>query len=815
MDSISAMWLINTATLERIEIKEHDKIPPYAVLSHTWCQDDDKDPYTEVRNLPSAKQGRGFGKVRNACARALQAHKLEWLWADSLCIDRTSDVELSNSINSISSLLRNCAVCLTYLEDIYLSSSWEELLPTCRWVQRSWTLMELIAPRHIFFYDHNWCPLGSKTSLNTKLSQITGVDCAVLDDPDRLVDYSVGRKMSWAAKRSAYRSEDVAYSLLGLFGVRLTVRYGEGKRAFTRLQEEIMKTTCDGSLLAWTSKDTQHYRGLLARSPAEFDHFALWQDVSPFGLPFEFEFCSTGLFIRATFGREDTGELVLGICETTRAYHGEYQPGILLRLWDGAYVRAHPQQLQAWTDLGGNVTQNIRARREIDATTSALIELAVSPTHSHSPEPIIATGTNSHARLDASWEHITQVNSKSFDKLRHDKYSASDDLKQAWSIIGAPDSGNESIPRARVDQAIGQDFGSRDADLEQNGLMNQESEDYGSSSLSSACSSPAASNHETYESYLFESASSDTPTITEELDGRFADIRKDLVTAAFNQFCRQIASNSLFTKRSGESVPAESSKRIRLEDAVVHCNTDKHIDLDSYGSVFIETPWSRCHILACPFYMINPVNHFDCMARTDLRTIKQLKQHLWTVHIQRQYCPICGSTFDLSSDRENHIRQSECETQDFTVPEGMTEMQLRQLAKRAKPGTSETSQWLSIWHIVTSADGPNTALEKSPVPYLTSEQELIVSALRDFWLLQGQVVMAVFLEGVGLRGYNVENEERNLNTLYQLVLNDMIDQLLLAILPIDRMDGWRASGDEGSVVRDALQQLREFWYRAR
>ena len=48
--------------------------------------------------------------------------------------------------------------------------------------------------------------------------------------------------------------------------------YGEGDKAFVRLQQEIMKDSDDHSLFAWmdpTAQDTA-YSGLLARSPGLF-----------------------------------------------------------------------------------------------------------------------------------------------------------------------------------------------------------------------------------------------------------------------------------------------------------------------------------------------------------------------------------------------------------------------------------------------------------------------------------------------------------------------------------------------------------------
>jgi len=46
--------------------------------------------------------------------------------------------------------------------------------------------------------------------------------------------------MLWAAKRTAKRKEDEAYSLFGIFGLHMPLIYGEGREnAFIRLEREI------------------------------------------------------------------------------------------------------------------------------------------------------------------------------------------------------------------------------------------------------------------------------------------------------------------------------------------------------------------------------------------------------------------------------------------------------------------------------------------------------------------------------------------------------------------------------------------------
>lgn len=61
----------------------------------------------------------------------------------------------------------------------------------------------------------------------------------------------MAKRFAWASERKTTRIEDEAYSLLGLFSINMPLLYGEGQRAFTRLQEEIIRTQTDLSILAW------------------------------------------------------------------------------------------------------------------------------------------------------------------------------------------------------------------------------------------------------------------------------------------------------------------------------------------------------------------------------------------------------------------------------------------------------------------------------------------------------------------------------------------------------------------------------------
>ncbi len=89
-------------------------------------------------------------------------------------------------------------------------------------------------------------------SLSRLLAEITGIDEKYLLTLEGIHGASIAQRMSWASNRTTTRSEDIAYCLLGLFSLNLNLIYGEGSKAFIRLQEEIIKVSDDHSIFAWT-----------------------------------------------------------------------------------------------------------------------------------------------------------------------------------------------------------------------------------------------------------------------------------------------------------------------------------------------------------------------------------------------------------------------------------------------------------------------------------------------------------------------------------------------------------------------------------
>ncbi|KAF5542787.1 beta transducin [Fusarium napiforme] len=255
------MRLVNTKTIQ-LEFLADDNVPDYAILSHTWEQE---EVLFQDMGRDSAKSKKGYAKLESCC-RVARENGFEYIWDDTCCIDKTSSAELSEAINSMYRYYQEASICYGYLADISTVSE----IPDSRWFTRGWTLQELIAPSSMIFFDKDWNELGTKISLVQVLSQRTSIPESILCDSEELEATSIAQRMSWAADRVTTRKEDRAYSLMGIFGINMPLLYGEGDKAFYRLQEEIMRVSDDHSLFAWKAIGVRG--GLLAPTPAAFKH---------------------------------------------------------------------------------------------------------------------------------------------------------------------------------------------------------------------------------------------------------------------------------------------------------------------------------------------------------------------------------------------------------------------------------------------------------------------------------------------------------------------------------------------------------------
>jgi hypothetical protein len=139
---------------------------------------------------------------------------------------------------------RDATKCYVYLQDVSRPRNYSAGGSTEDWVwfRRGWTLQELIAPASVDFFCKEGELLGNKASLEQDICGVIGIPASALQGSP-LSDFSVAKRMSWAASRNTLRQEDKAYSLLGIFGIYLPLIYGKGKEnAFRRLKKKIQKS---------------------------------------------------------------------------------------------------------------------------------------------------------------------------------------------------------------------------------------------------------------------------------------------------------------------------------------------------------------------------------------------------------------------------------------------------------------------------------------------------------------------------------------------------------------------------------------------
>ncbi|EIW61724.1 HET-domain-containing protein [Trametes versicolor FP-101664 SS1] len=269
----------------------------YAILSHVWEQPEQS--FQEIRQLQYEGASLHDPRICDKILGAINAARLlgfYWIWIDTCCIDKTSSAGLEEAINSMFRWYAQAGVCIAYLADVPSDCTVDEPRSAFRWsnwFRRGWTLQELIAPQVLVFMSSDWTPLGTKAALCYLLEEITSIDAAILTFRRPLQQVSVANRMSWTSGRTTSRVEDEAYSLMGIFDITMSTIYGEGREAFRRLQEEIMKRNPDHTLFAWgrvmLGTETPmtplvHRRNstssLFAPSPSAFWHSACLASIS-------------------------------------------------------------------------------------------------------------------------------------------------------------------------------------------------------------------------------------------------------------------------------------------------------------------------------------------------------------------------------------------------------------------------------------------------------------------------------------------------------------------------------------------------------
>ncbi|OAX34889.1 hypothetical protein K503DRAFT_723777 [Rhizopogon vinicolor AM-OR11-026] len=219
----------------------------YAILSHRWGESEPTFQDLRSRNCEVG----GYKKLLEFCMKAKE-YSCEFAWSDTCCINKESSSDLDEAIRSMYRWYRDAYICIVHLTQ----SESSETLGIDEWFIRGWTLQELLAPLRMKFYGPSWTPLTPNENDKDDATFVFALSRVTKIPPNDLCDFLPGpnrawEKMTWAVNRKTTRVEDLAYSLIGIFDISMTIAYGEGDRAFKRFMAELIQNCKEWQILMW------------------------------------------------------------------------------------------------------------------------------------------------------------------------------------------------------------------------------------------------------------------------------------------------------------------------------------------------------------------------------------------------------------------------------------------------------------------------------------------------------------------------------------------------------------------------------------
>ena len=241
--------------------REVAKYYRYATFSHTW--EDNEPLFEDVIHIVVYDLEESFthDKLQMFCKIARDAG-FHWAWSDTCCINKSDHIVLQEALVAMFKWYEGSDLTIVFLRGVRSPSRYRDLMRSI-WNTRAWTLLEYHASKVVRFYTEDWtlymnldvpnhkdCPeiiLEMKEAINANVSVQTlkalrpGLE-------------GIREKLCLASQRETTLVEDAAYSLLGIFCVSLPIVYGEGDHALGRLLAQLLTSSGDTSILAWTGK---------------------------------------------------------------------------------------------------------------------------------------------------------------------------------------------------------------------------------------------------------------------------------------------------------------------------------------------------------------------------------------------------------------------------------------------------------------------------------------------------------------------------------------------------------------------------------
>ncbi|KAF8548910.1 hypothetical protein OG21DRAFT_1500722 [Imleria badia] len=231
----------------------------YATFSHKWK---DNEPLFEkvihicVHDL---EESLTHDKLKMFC-KIVRDAGLHWAWSDTCCINKADPSVLQEGLVSMFQWYQTSTMTVVLLCDVCSPSRLGDLVRSI-WNTRAWTFQEYHASKVVRFYNRDWTLYRNLDIPNHKespeiiseMEEATGVSAqALMALRPGLED--IREKLRLASTRQTTRIEDAAYSLLGIFSLSSPVVYGEGDKALGRLLAQLLMSSGDTSILAWTGR---------------------------------------------------------------------------------------------------------------------------------------------------------------------------------------------------------------------------------------------------------------------------------------------------------------------------------------------------------------------------------------------------------------------------------------------------------------------------------------------------------------------------------------------------------------------------------
>ena len=261
---------IDHTRIER-EVAEYYR---YATFSHKW--EDNELLFEKVIHIAvyDFDESPTHHKLQMFC-KVVRDSGFHWAWSDTCCIDKGDHVVLQEALISMFKWYEGSAVTIVLLRGVRSPSKRGDLVRSI-WNTRAWTFQEYHASKVVRFYTEDWKPYlnldipshKESPEIISEMEEATGVSVGALMALRPGLD-DIRQKLRLASTRETTRVQDEAYSLLGIFSMSLRIAYGEGDKALGRFLAQLLMSSGDTSILAWTGRSNSFNSCL----PAKIDVF--------------------------------------------------------------------------------------------------------------------------------------------------------------------------------------------------------------------------------------------------------------------------------------------------------------------------------------------------------------------------------------------------------------------------------------------------------------------------------------------------------------------------------------------------------------